>query len=171
MDTPSPLLTSAFTARKIAKKSGKSHSGPLSQVETSGEAYRPSAPSFPDRPDAPSPPLSSPTTPSVGSDCAPSPPETTVNAPTEVWMRVRGRSMEPLLRTGDLVRIDTRREVEHGSLVAACLRGEWHIRWLFRENGFQSLNPTDPGFSPIVIEPGLDFRILGVVSCIVRPDR
>jgi SOS-response transcriptional repressor LexA len=79
--------------------------------------------------------------------------------------------MQPLLRTGDLVRVDTHRAPENGSLVAARIYGEWHIRWLYREAGFQSLNPTDKSFSPIILEPDMDFLLLGVVSRIIRPER
>ncbi|MDW8246905.1 MAG: transcriptional repressor LexA [Sandaracinaceae bacterium] len=81
-------------------------------------------------------------------------------------LRVRGESMIGAgIQEGDIVFVDTRREVKEGEIVVARFRGEATLKYYHQEEGGVRLEAAHPSYAPVIIRPGEedDFAIVGVV--------
>jgi DNA polymerase V len=68
---------------------------------------------------------------------------------------------------GDLLLVNSQEEARHHKIVIAMVDGQQTVKRLHIENGYYSLLPENNNYQPIVIKPGMDFSIQGVVmSCI-----
>jgi repressor LexA len=83
-------------------------------------------------------------------------------------LRVRGDSMvgEGIL-DGDVVLVESRREVESGATVVALVRGEATVKKLYRERGRIRLQPANERLAPIVARPD-EVEVRGVVVAVFR---
>jgi phage repressor protein C with HTH and peptisase S24 domain len=82
-------------------------------------------------------------------------------------LRVKGRSMEPLIRNGDILAIDSfqtdRREL-HGNIVVAVHEEKGMcVSRLRRYDGFEVLEAEDREFEPVVLNKNSGWRIIGKV--------
>jgi phage repressor protein C with HTH and peptisase S24 domain len=82
-------------------------------------------------------------------------------------LRVKGTSMEPLIRNGDIVAVDsyqTERSDLYGTLViAANEEAGLSVSRLRRYDGFDVLEAENRQYDPIVLNKARDFRIVGKV--------
>jgi repressor LexA len=84
-------------------------------------------------------------------------------------LRVQGQSMvEAHICDGDYVLVRPQDQAEEGEIVAALLDDEATVKRLHREAGQVLLEPANVSMRPIVVEPGVPFRILGKVVGVLR---
>ncbi|MEN9327641.1 MAG: hypothetical protein RI947_449 [Candidatus Parcubacteria bacterium] len=82
-------------------------------------------------------------------------------------LRVSGDSMiEEGINPDDLVIIDKKREPKNGDVVAACVDGEWTIKYYKNDNGSVYLMPANIKYKPIL--PNNSLNIGGVVVSVIR---
>lgn len=89
------------------------------------------------------------------------------NADRLVALTVRGHCMEPDIRDGETVIIDTERPAELKDVVAVYLEGDWTLKRLRKRNGIWLLVPDNADYEPIEIDP-TKVRVLGVVVQVSR---
>jgi repressor LexA len=86
------------------------------------------------------------------------------------FFKIQGDSMIGRgINDGDFVMVDPTREPEEGAVVAARLGDEATVKTLTHRGGATVLVPANPDEREIVVAPGDDFAVLGVVSGIFRP--
>jgi repressor LexA len=83
-------------------------------------------------------------------------------------LRVRGDSMigDGIL-DGDIVVVESRRDVSDGATVIALVRGEATVKRLYRERGRVRLQPANERLAPILAHPD-DVEIRGTVVAVLR---
>lgn len=84
-------------------------------------------------------------------------------------LRVRGDSMiDAGIHSGDYVIVRQQEHATSGDMVVALLEDEATVKY-FRPRGTRiELVPANEKYSPIVVEAGSEFRILGVVRGVIR---
>lgn len=84
-------------------------------------------------------------------------------------LRVRGDSMiDAGIHSGDYVIVRQQEQATSGDMVVALLEEEATVKY-YRPRGQRiELVAANPKYSPIVVEPGTEFRILGVVRGVLR---
>ena len=84
-----------------------------------------------------------------------------------IALKVRGRSMEPVIRDGQVVVVDPHRQAGNGDIVVAVNNGQSTIKRFFQaDENTLILEPLNPAFEKIVIsrkDSDQDLRIVGVV--------
>jgi DNA polymerase V len=91
------------------------------------------------------------------------------NKPATFFMRVSGSSMiNAGIYDGDIVIIDRSLKPQNGKIVIAVIDGEMLIRRYEKTINSLRLIPETPKLSPIAISEFMDFKIWGVVSCVIR---
>lgn len=85
-------------------------------------------------------------------------------------LTVRGLSMRDAgILEGDLVAVRKTSEAHPGQIVVARLADEVTVKRLQRSRNGWELLPENPDFEPIVVGPGHDFQLEGVVVGLIRP--
>ena len=91
------------------------------------------------------------------------------NKPATFFMRVSGNSMVNAgIFDGDIVIVDRSLKPQNGKIVIAVIDGEMLIRRYEKTMNSLRLIPETNKLSPIDISEFMDFKIWGVVSCIIR---
>lgn len=85
------------------------------------------------------------------------------------FFRAVGRSMEPLIHDRDLLIIDRSINPVSGLVVVASVAignesREFTVKTLIKKDGFVCLRPNNPDFEPIVMQPGMELNVFGVVT-------
>ena len=70
------------------------------------------------------------------------------------------------IRSGDLVLVDKAIEPKHGDVVAACIDGEWTLKYFKKQGGKVYLEAANPNYPSLY--PSLDLEIGGVVIQVIR---
>lgn len=84
-------------------------------------------------------------------------------------LQVRGQSMiENHIDDGDYVVIRKQEAASNGERVVAVVDGEYTLKRFYRRHNQIELRPENGSMSPIVVEPGRDIRIEGVLIGVVR---
>ncbi len=96
-------------------------------------------------------------------------PESLVTRGTNYVLRVEGDSMiEEHIQDGDLIIVEQREAAQNGETVVALIDGrEATLKKLYREGDRIRLQPANPAFLPIYVEPDR-LRIQGVVVGLMR---
>ncbi len=82
-------------------------------------------------------------------------------------LTVVGDSMsEAGINDGDIVVVDKRQNPKNMDIVAACVDGEWTLKYFVKENGSWCLQPANPKFQTIYPKESLTLE--GVVTGVVR---
>lgn len=84
------------------------------------------------------------------------------------FMRMRGDSMRPVLRPGDLLVVDRSLNPGPGRLVVAAVNGEHLVRRWERDASGELLRAENPRREPLRIAEIADFVVFGVVTWIVK---
>ena len=91
------------------------------------------------------------------------------NKPATFFMRVSGNSMiNAGIFNNDIVIVDRSLKPQNGKIVIAVIDGEMLIRRYEKTMNSLRLVPETPKLSPIDISEFMDFKIWGVVSCVIR---
>lgn len=86
--------------------------------------------------------------------------------------RVEGDSMTgDGIDTGDILVIDRSLEPVDGDLVVCCLDSEFTLKRIKLEKNRVWLIPSNETFDPILVTPGCDFEIWGVVTYTIKNNR
>jgi DNA polymerase V len=85
------------------------------------------------------------------------------------FVRVDGESMRGAgIQKGDILIVDRSLEPSHGKIVIAVINGEFTVKRLRLHQDKVFLEPENPHFSPIEINPNWDFQIWGVVTYVIH---
>ena len=91
------------------------------------------------------------------------------NKPATFFMRVTGNSMiNASIHDGDIVIVDRSIKPVNGKIVIAVIDGEMLIRRYEKTMNSLRLIPETAKLSPIDVSEFMDFKIWGVVICIIR---
>jgi repressor LexA len=84
-------------------------------------------------------------------------------------LRVRGDSMiDAGILEGDYVVVRRRERADSGQMVVALVDGEATVKYYRPLSDRIELVPANENYQPIVVEPGTDFQVLGIVSGVIR---
>jgi len=84
-------------------------------------------------------------------------------------LQVRGQSMvDSHIADGDYVVIRKQENAANGERVVAVVDGEYTLKKFYRRNHQIELRPENGAMAPIVVEPGKDVRIEGILVGVVR---
>lgn len=111
----------------------------------------------------------------------PSPAEQYIEAPLDLndllvkkpaatfFVRVSGDSMHDAgIEDGDILVVDRSLDAADGSIVIACVDGEFTVKTFRRDRAGIRLEPANKAYSPILFSDGMELRIFGVVTGLVR---
>jgi repressor LexA len=89
--------------------------------------------------------------------------------PDNFLLQVRGKSMiEDHIDDGDFVIIRKRETAQNGERVVAVVDGEVTLKRFYRHRDRIELRPENDGMPSILVDPGRDIRIEGVLVGVVR---
>src|SRR5690606_20508292 len=84
-------------------------------------------------------------------------------------LQVEGDSMiEDGIHDGDVVIVRKQESARRGETVVAVVDGEATVKRYYSKRGSVELHPANVAYQPIVVGPGQDFRIAGVVVGLLR---
>ena len=84
-------------------------------------------------------------------------------------LKVRGMSMRDAgIMDGDLLAVQSTREAKNGQIVVARLGDEVTVKRFMRHNNLIELQPENPDYQTIVVEPGEAFEIEGLAVGLIR---
>jgi DNA polymerase V len=84
-------------------------------------------------------------------------------------VRVTGESMTGAgILNGDVLVVDRAREPRHGQYVVAVIDNELTVKELDTQGPTPCLRAHHPDFAPIILRPGQELQIWGVVGGVVR---
>jgi len=84
-------------------------------------------------------------------------------------LRVRGKSMiDDHIDEGDIVVVRKQDTAENGERVVAMIDREVTLKRFFKKKDSIRLEPSNGSMAPIVVEPGQDVKILGVLVGVLR---
>lgn len=97
-------------------------------------------------------------------------PPSLVNAKNEFFgLRVKGLSMiDECILDGDLVLVKRQATAENGQTVVAMVDDEATLKIYYKRKNHVELHPANPDFAVIHVPAHANFRILGVVSSVIR---
>lgn len=85
------------------------------------------------------------------------------------FVRAEGDSMEGVgIRPGDLLVVDRALEATDGSVVIACVDGEFTVKTFRRGRGGVRLEAANPGYPPIRFAGEMELRVFGVVTAVIH---
>lgn len=87
------------------------------------------------------------------------------------FVRAEGDSMRGVgIRSGDILVVDRSLEPESGSIVIACVDGEFTVKSFVREpaSGTVRLEAANPAYPPIEFRDGMELQVFGVVTAVVH---
>lgn len=91
------------------------------------------------------------------------------NKPATFFMKVSGNSMiNAGIYDGDIVIVDRSIKPVNGKIVIAVIDGDMLIRRYEKTMNSLRLIPETPKLSPIDVSEFMDFKIWGVVICVIR---
>lgn len=93
-----------------------------------------------------------------------------IHHPAATFMvRATGDSMIGAgIHDGDLLMVDRALEAVDKSVVLAIVNGEFTVKRLRKKGDSIALHAENPRFEPIVIRPGMDFEVWGVVTNVIH---
>lgn len=96
-------------------------------------------------------------------------PRDLVGEGTLFMLRIRGDSMiDAGVFDGDLVVVREQPTVEKGEMCAALIDDEATIKFFRREGDRAFLEPANPNYEPIELDPRQDTRVMGKVVAVLR---
>lgn len=86
------------------------------------------------------------------------------------FLKVKGDSMiGRAISDGDFVMVNPAVKAKENDIIAARIGDEATIKTLTHQNGAVVLEPANPAEREIVVKPGEDFGVLGVICGVFRP--
>jgi DNA polymerase V len=85
------------------------------------------------------------------------------------YVRAEGDSMEGAgIRSGDLLVVDRSLEADNGSIVIACVDGEFTVKTLRKGRGRVWLEAANPAYKPIRFGGEMELVVFGVVTAVIH---
>ncbi len=85
------------------------------------------------------------------------------------FVRAEGDSMEGAgIRAGDLLVVDRSLEPEDGSIVIACVDGEFTVKTLRLGRNGVRLVAANPAYKPIRFKGEMELQVFGVVTAVIH---
>lgn len=85
------------------------------------------------------------------------------------FVRVDGESMKGAgIHKDDILIVDRSLEPTNGKIVIAVINGEFTVKRIRLHQDKVFLEPENPQFSPIEINPNWDFQVWGVVTYVIH---
>lgn len=85
------------------------------------------------------------------------------------FVRAAGDSMQGAgIREGDILVVDRSLEAQDGSVVIACVDGEFTVKYLRRSPEGLYLEPANRKYKPIRFTDGMELRLFGVVTAVIH---
>lgn len=85
------------------------------------------------------------------------------------FVRAEGESMRDAgIHSGDLLVVDRSIEPADGSVVIACVDGDFTVKTLRREPDGVRLEAANPAFAPIRFRGEMELRVFGVVTAVIH---
>ena len=85
------------------------------------------------------------------------------------FVRAQGDSMSGAgVQDGDLLVVDRSLEPEDGSMVIACVDGEFTVKTYRRDRAGVRLEAANPAYPPIKFAGEMELRVFGVVTAVVH---
>lgn len=85
------------------------------------------------------------------------------------FVRAAGDSMQGAgIREGDILVVDRSLEAQDGSVVIACVDGEFTVKYLRRGPEGLYLEPANRKYRPIHFTDGMELRLFGVVTAVIH---
>lgn len=85
------------------------------------------------------------------------------------FVRAQGDSMSGAgVQDGDLLVVDRSLEPEDGSMVIACVDGEFTVKTYRQDRGGVRLEAANPAYPPIRFSGEMELRVFGVVTAVVH---
>ncbi len=85
------------------------------------------------------------------------------------FVRAEGDSMEGAgIRPGDLLVVDRSLEPVNGSVVIACVDGEFTVKTLRKGRGWVRLEAANPAYPSIRFSREMELRVFGVVTAVIH---
>jgi DNA polymerase V len=85
------------------------------------------------------------------------------------FIRVKGDSMrEANIHDSDLLIVDKAAEPKHGDIVVAEIDGEFTVKRLYKRGDVVKLQAANEAYPEILIKPGCDLVVWGVVQHVVH---
>lgn len=86
------------------------------------------------------------------------------------FVRVDGDSMIGSgIHQGDILIVDRSLEPVNGQIIIACIDGAFTVKRIRISTGKILLEPDNPAFPSIPVEPLSDFQVWGVVTYVIHP--
>ena len=84
-------------------------------------------------------------------------------------LRVKGESMKDEgILPQDLIVVRKQDTAQNGQTIVALVNGEATVKTYFKKTGHIELHPANPAMQPIIVQPGEEFHIEGVVIGVIR---
>ena len=84
-------------------------------------------------------------------------------------LRVKGESMKDEgILPRDLIVVRKQDTAQTGQTIVALVNGEATVKTYFKKTGHIELHPANPAMQPIIVEPGEEFHIEGIVIGVIR---
>jgi repressor LexA len=84
-------------------------------------------------------------------------------------LRVKGESMkDDGILPQDLIVVRKQDTAQNGQTVVALVNGEATVKTYFKKSGHIELHPANPAMQPIIVQPGEEFQIEGIVIGVIR---
>ncbi len=85
------------------------------------------------------------------------------------FVRADGDSMvDAGIHSGDLLVVDRALEPANGSIVIACVDGEFTVKMLRRDRNGVRLEAANSAFAPICFSGEMELRVFGVVTAVIH---
>ena len=85
------------------------------------------------------------------------------------YVRAEGDSMEGAgIRSGDLLVVDRSLEATDGSIVIACVDGEFTVKTLRKGRGRVWLEAANPAYKPIRFGGEMELVVFGVITAVIH---
>jgi repressor LexA len=68
----------------------------------------------------------------------------------------------------DLIVVRKQDTAQNGQTIVALVNGEATVKTYFKKTGHIELHPANPAMQPIIVQPGEEFHIEGVVIGVIR---
>ena len=72
------------------------------------------------------------------------------------------------IRSGDMLVVDRSLEAADGSVVIACVDGEFTVKTLRKGRGGVRLEAANPAYKPIRFKDEMELRVFGVVTAVIH---
>lgn len=87
------------------------------------------------------------------------------NPEATFFVRAEGNSMTGAgIQNGDILVVDRSLEPASGSIVIACIDNEFTVKYLRQDQRGTVLEPANPEYPSLILVPGMELRIFGVVT-------